>query len=224
MKFVMSYSGGKDSILALHHMVAGGHEPLALLVAFREEAGRSWVHGMDPAMLTAVSYALGIPLMRCNVAGATYGEDMEAHLRKAKAMGAEACVFGDIDIEDHCRWDEARCSAVGMKAVLSLWKRDREENVQEVIDLGYRCLVKCIQTSALPNSFLRQPLTCALLEKMRPFGVDLCGENGEYHTLVVDGPIFRHPVEVENKGLVPLGHHTAVNLTVRNDGVSGDWK
>ncbi len=202
-------------MLALHHMTAEGHIPVALLVAFRQEAGRSWIHGMEPQMLEAVSQSLGIPLWRCDVAGETYGEDMERHLCRAQTMGAEACVFGDIDIEDHRLWDEARCEAVGLKAILPLWGRNREENVLEAIDLGYRCLIKCVQNALVPEHFLGQALSRPLLEQMRPLGIDLCGENGEYHTLVVDGPLFRQPVEVENRGTVRLGHNTVADLVIR---------
>lgn len=127
VRFVLSFSGGKESILALHKMVEDGHEPIALLVMFRKESERSWVHGLDPILLSDISHALNIPLLCCNAIGVTYEGDMEQSLLRAKDMGAEACVFGDIDIEDHRSWDEARCTAVGLKAVLPLWKRNREE-------------------------------------------------------------------------------------------------
>ena len=125
MKFVVSFSAGKDSMLALHEMVEAGHEPAALLVMYRQEAGRSWVHGVDPELLAAIGEALAIPLIRCNANSDTYNGDMERGLRQARDLGAEACVFGDIDTPGHREWDEARCAAAGLKAVLPLWRRDR---------------------------------------------------------------------------------------------------
>ena len=212
MRIVLSCSGGKDCILALHHLVEDGHEPTALLVMYRRDAGRSWVHGLDQPMLSALADALGLPLLCCEASEQTYAADMERTLRQAQDMGAEACVFGDIDTEEHRRWDEARCAAAGLKAVLPLWQRDRMENAEEAVQLGYRCLIKCVRNGVLPESFLGNPLTLDLLDKMRQLGVDPCGENGEYHTVVVDGPLFHHPVEVQNHGILRMEHISAVEL------------
>lgn len=215
MKFVLSFSGGKDSILALHEMVQQGHEAVALLVMYREDAERSWTHGIDRDMLTAMADALNIPLLCCKSAADTYEHDFEEGLREAVALGAEACVFGDIDIELHREWDESRCEAVGIKAVLPLWGCDREDNVRRAVELGYVCTVKCVKNDVLPVTMLGQPLSMAMLEEMSSLGVDLCGENGEYHTVVVDGPLFRHPVEVECCGTQKNEWATVLDLKAK---------
>ena len=214
MRFVLSFSGGKDSILALHKMLEMGHAPVALLVLYQEKTGRSWTHGADRELLCAIADALGILLFCCPAAADSYRADMERALRQAREMGAEACVFGDVDTEEHRRWDEGRCAAAGLKAILPLWKRDRTENVYEAVTLGYRCLIKCVRKGALPESFLGQPLTFPLLEEMKRYGVDLCGEDGEYHTIVVDGPLFHRPVAVENRGILRFEHISAADLAV----------
>ena len=214
MKFAVSFSGGKDSMLALHEMVEAGHEPAVLLVMYRQEAGRSWVHGIEPKLLAAVGEALGLPLICCDAKSETYDEDMERGLRQARELGALSCVFGDIDTPGHRDWDEARCAAAGMDAVLPLWNRNRLDAVRKTLDLGYRCPIKCVRNDLLPDSWLGQPLSHAHIEQMLSRGVDACGENGEYHTIVTDGPLFRHPVAIENRGLVPLGQITAADLTL----------
>lgn len=212
MKFVLSFSGGKDSILALHKMTEAGHEAVGLLVMFKESEGRSWVHGMDRKLLEAVAGALNLPLICCCAKGETYEADMELGLRKARELGAEGCAFGDIDIAAHRAWDEERCAAVGLQAFLSLWGCDRTENVREAIRLGYRCLIKCIRPDVLPESLLGKPLSEETLEEMEGCGIDLCGENGEYHTIVTDGPLFRHPVELENRGIVRFSYVSAADF------------
>ena len=214
MKFAVSFSGGKDSMLALHEMVAAGHEPVALVVTFRQEAGRSWVHGIEPNLLSAIGDSLGIPLIYCNAKSETYDRDMEYALGQTRELGATACVFGDIDTTGHRDWDEARCAAVGFDAILPLWKRDRLEAVRKTLDLGYQCLIKCIRNDILPDSWLSQPLSHEYIEQMQILGVDACGENGEYHTVVTDGPLFHHPVNTENRGLVFLDNITAVDLVL----------
>lgn len=216
MKFAIAFSGGKDSILALHEMVEAGHEPVALLVMYRQEAGRSWVHGIEPELLAAIGEALEIPMIRCGAKSETYDEDIERGLRQTQELGAEACVFGDIDTPAHREWDETRCAAVGMDAILPLWKRDRVDTVRKTLDLRYQCLIKCVRNDILPVSWLGQPLSHTHVEQMLARGIDACGENGEYHTVVVDGPLFKHAVAVKNRGLVLLGQITAANLTLHH--------
>lgn len=218
MRFAVSFSGGKDSILALHEMAAAGHMPVALLVMYRPEAGRSWVHGIGPRLLDAIAEALGIPLIRCGAGCEDYGAAMEAGLRRAKELGAEACVFGDIDTPGHRVWNESRCAAAGIKAVLPLWGRDRLELVCKTLDLGYRCVIKCIRTGVLPEKWLGEALCRDHVAQMLALGVDACGENGEYHTVAVDGPLFRHPVSVVSRGNVRLEHITAADLVLAGKG------
>lgn len=214
MQFVMSYSCGKDSALALHRMVQKGHVPVALLVMVNRELGRSWFHGVDRDLLGEISDALEIPLLAAESTGEAYHIRFEQALRQAKAMGAERCVFGDIDIADHAAWGRARCEAAGMEAEFPLWQEDREALTREGIGLGYRALIKCVQNRVLPRSILGLPLDGKTLDIMRERGADLCGENGEYHTLVVDGPLFRRPVRVAVGEVLEFGEISAVDLTL----------
>lgn len=215
MKFVCSFSGGKDSMLALHKMVEGGHEPVGLMVMMNEAAGRSWFHGVDPELLGCISNALGIPLIPCPSGGTDYHLTMESALRNAAEVGATACVFGDIDIEGHRAWDADRCRKASLEPILPLWGRDRRENVHEVVELGYQCVIKCLNRSLLPEHFLGRPLSKALLEELDEFGVDLCGENGEYHTVVLDGPLFQWPVEYECREILPFDSISAINIVTK---------
>lgn len=214
MQFVMSYSCGKDSALALHRMVRKGHSPVALLVMLNEELDRSWFHGVDRALLEDISDALGIPLLPVSSPGDSYHTRMEEALVKAAGMGAQCCAFGDIDIAENRAWCQARCDAVGMPAEFPLWQGDREALTREGISLGYRALIKCIRNSDLPRSLLGRYLDGQALEVMRSRGIDLCGENGEYHTLVVDGPLFRRPVRVAHNEILDFGNISAINITL----------
>ena len=106
MKFVMSYSCGKDSTLALHKMIEMGHEPVALLVMVNIDAGRSYFHGADEKLLDEFSEALGIPMILCPAKGEEYHLKFEAGLMEARKLGAEAACFGDIDIEGNRKWSQ----------------------------------------------------------------------------------------------------------------------
>lgn len=213
MKFVMAYSCGKDSTLALHHMLAQGHQPLALLTMVNESADRSFFHGADAKMLQAYSHALGIPLQPVRTAGQRYHLAMEQALREAAALGAEAACFGDIDLEENRAWCEARCAGAGLQAVFPLWHRDRTEHVRELIRLEYRCLIKSVHRTVLPESLLGTVLDQRALAQMEACGADLCGENGEYHTLVTDGPIFRRPLAFQTGGILRFGAFSVIEVT-----------
>ena len=212
MKVAVSYSCGKDSTLALHTMAAQGHEPVCLVVVVNEDAGRSYFHGADAAMLGRYAEALGLPMVSCPAKGETYHTAFEEGLARAKAMGAEAVCFGDIDIEGNRQWEEERCKAVGLKACFPLWQRPREELVREVIALGYRCLFKSVQTSTLPKELLGRYLDENSIAVIRAAGVDICGENGEYHTLAVDGPIFQKPLDFRMGKVFDLGGHAVIDV------------
>ena len=212
MKFVISYSGGKDSALALHKMIQMGNEPIGLLVMVNKDMQRSWFHGVDLAMLNRISKAVGIELITCESAGEDYHTALEEGLLRSKEMGAQACVFGDIDIEDHRKWCKDRCDAVGLECIHPLWHKDRQENTHEIISLGYKCLIKCVRNADLPQDFLGKILDEQIVLKMQQRGIDVCGENGEYHTVVVDGPIFKHPVDYEIKEILDFGNISAINI------------
>lgn len=193
-KFVASYSGGKDSVLAIDRSLNAGMQPVALITTFNTDRKRSWFHGIPDAILKRVSQSLGIPLWFLETSGEAYTTNFEKELRKAKAQGAETCVFGDIDIEAHRVWCTARCHAAGLEPHFPLWGEKRESIVSEFINKGYTATLTVVDTGRMAESFLGRTLTADLVEEMRIAGVDVCGENGEYHTFVSDGPIFKVPI------------------------------
>lgn len=215
MKFVMSYSCGKDSTLALHHMLNDGHEAVGLMVMVNQEMERSWFHGVDLKLLEKISDALQIPLIPCVCEGKDYHTALEQGLEEAKGLGAEACVFGDIDIEDNAKWCKDRCDAKGIKWIFPLWHRPRKELVEEFIELGYTALIKCVRNDLLPESLLGKALNRETVTVMEEAGVDICGENGEYHTVAVDGPVFRKPVETESREILNFGTISAINIVAK---------
>ena len=215
MKFVSAFSTGKDSMLALHRMVKEGHEPIGLLVMYNKGAERSWFHGADNQMIERISESLGIPVIYGESDGNDYIEVFEKQLLTARKHGAEACVFGDIDIEEHRIWDEERCKNAGLKAVLPLWNEGREVLVRETIREGYKCIIKCLHEEELPAEFLGKALSEDILSEMEKYGIDLCGENGEYHTVVLDGPLFKKKIEYSLGEILKLKYVTAVDILVK---------
>ena len=199
MNFVASYSGGKDSALALYRMIEAGHTPVALITTINIDQERSWFHGIGSELLSAVSHSLDIPMIFSACKPEAYVQVFEQSLEKAREMGAEACVFGDIDIEDHRVWNEERCERVGLEPVLPLWQAVRESVVRELLDWGFRAVIKTINDS-LDASLLGQDLSISTIKQIKAAGADPCGENGEYHTFTYAGPIFKSKVDFVTEG------------------------
>lgn len=212
MKFAMSYSCGKDSTLALHKMIEQGHEPVCLVIMVNKEAARSYFHGADDAMLKRYEKALGIPVIACPANGEGYRQAFIQGLKKAKDMGALGACFGDIDIAQNREWEEGCCKECGLTPYFPLWQKERRKIVSETIALGYRCLIKSVHRTVLPMDLLGRFLDEAALEVMEAAGADACGENGEYHTLAVDGPVFRETLDFKVGGKLALGEYGVVEV------------
>lgn len=207
MKFVMSYSCGKDSTLALHRMIKNGNEPIGLLVTVDKEMQRSFFHGVPEYLLNNISKSLAIPLILVSCKGEEYVEMFDKKLKEAKELGAEACAFGDIDIEDHRKWCTDRCNKAGLKAIFPLWQENREDLTYEFIDSGFKAVIKNIQLRFLGENFLGKVLTRDIVKNIKETGADPCGENGEYHTFVYDGPIFNNKIDFITKGNILTDTH-----------------
>lgn len=214
MKFVMSYSCGKDSTLALHNMISQGHEPVALITMVNEDSDRSFFHGADQKMLQAYSEALEIPLLMTKASGEHYHLAMEQSLREAVLLGAETACFGDIDIEGNRAWCEERCRNAEIKPIFPLWHKDRSDNVYELIRLGYKCVIKSLNNTLLPKELLGKIIDHEAINIMQSCNIDICGENGEYHTLAVDGPVFHKPVKVHTGEILDFGDFSVIDISV----------
>ncbi|MCL2526831.1 MAG: diphthine--ammonia ligase [Defluviitaleaceae bacterium] len=195
MKFVASYSGGKESALAVYRAIQEGHEPLALITTYNTDANRSHFHGLTEEILERVSHSLSIPLWLIKTSGADYVLNFEKTLHRAKEQGAEACVFGDIDIEGHIEWCSERCKNVGITPLFPLLNQSRKDVVYQLIDSGFIANITIVNTKKASDKFLGKQLTKEIAEEIAAGGADICGENGEYHTFVSAGPCFKQPVK-----------------------------
>lgn len=195
-RFVASYSGGKDSALAIHRALSAGMTLQALLITYNEDRKRSWFHGLEEPVLEAVSQAAGVPVVRIRTTSAAYADSFRAALSQAAQQGAQACVFGDIDIQGHLDWAEKLCAEAGIKPLFPLWHEDRRTLVEEGFSARIASRITVVDTARIDASFAGRLLTPALLDELERRGVDACGENGEYHTFAFDTPFFSHAIPV----------------------------
>lgn len=194
---LFNWSGGKDSCLALHHILAADtFEVHCLLTTVNEAFNRVSMHGVREALLIAQAESIGIPLYQVRLSESptmeAYEESMHKHLDTLRSKGVEYSIFGDIFLEDLRTYREQKLAQIGLKSVFPLWKRDTKELISEFISLGYRTIVVCAQEGL--EDFCGRVIDEHFIADL-PAGIDPCGENGEFHTFVFDGPIFKSPIE-----------------------------
>ncbi|TJX15615.1 diphthine--ammonia ligase [Tissierella creatinini] len=207
-KFVASYSSGKDSTLAIYRAISQGLIPMELIITYNVDKERSWFHGIPQHVLDNISKQIDIPISLIKTKGEEYEKNFEAKLLDAKKKGAEVCIFGDIDLEAHLEWCTDRCKAVGLEAYFPLWKESRKSLVYEFIDLGFKTIITVVDSSRMPEDFVGKILTREVAAEIEKSGADICGENGEYHTFVFDGPLFKNKVEFEIGEIIRIDNFT----------------
>lgn len=211
--FITSYSGGKDASLALYKAKNMGYNPIKIFTTFNIEANRSWFHGITLDILEQISELIDIPLKIIPTGKEDdYTLKFEKALLEMKNEGADICVFGDIDIEDHFDYCNDRCQPVGIESFFPLWNIDRKKIVYEFIDLGFKAMINVVDNKILDESFLGKTLTKDLLDEIVLKGADICGENGEYHTFVYDGPHFKEELKFNTGEIVNNGNYSAIAI------------
>jgi uncharacterized protein (TIGR00290 family) len=199
---LVSWSGGKDSCLAMWRARQAGMPVRRLITAMDETGTSSRSHGVPPGLLRAQAAALGAELSFYETSWENYEEKFVSTLRAARNEGITHAVFGDIDLLAHREWEEKVCAQAGMRAWLPLWNEPRDELVAEFLALGFKAVVVCVNGNYLGEQFCGREFDAAFIADL-PRGVDACGENGEFHTFVYDGPAFAKPVAFRRDQVLP---------------------
>jgi uncharacterized protein (TIGR00290 family) len=197
-KAVFNWSGGKDSALALHKVLAAGEIKVAsLLTSVSGQFNRVSMHGVRLELLDMQAASVGIPLVKMFTPEMpdmeTYEQQMHAVLGKLRKQGVTTSIFGDIFLEDLRRYRENQLARRNLNASFPLWKIPTDKLIKEFIDLGFKAVIVCVNEKYLDKSFAGRVIDEDFVRDLPPT-VDLCGENGEFHSFVYDGPIFRQPI------------------------------
>jgi diphthine-ammonia ligase len=193
VKVFSSWSGGKECALATYKAISQGHEVLYLLNFISEDGQRSRSHGIKASVVALQAEAIGIPIIQVKTSWENYEENFKKVVRELKDRGIEGGVFGDMDLEEHREWVLRVCSEVGIKAFLPLWGINAEKLIEELLKLKFKAIVVATR---LDETFLGKVLDKALVKQISKLGSHPCGENGEYHTFITGGPIFRKVLKV----------------------------
>lgn len=197
-KVLFSWSGGKDSAMALYEIQKTlEYEVLCLLTTVTEDYDRISMHGVRSVLLQQQAQSLGLPLERIlitrNASMEEYESKMEITLTKFQQEGVSSVVFGDIFLEDIRKYREEKLSRIGMTGLFPLWKRESADLAQAFIALGFKAIVTCVDPKVLDKTFIGRLIDERFLAELPP-NVDPNGENGEFHSFVFEGPIFKERI------------------------------
>ena len=203
------WSGGKDSAMALAAIRGSpGCSVSALLTTVTEGYDRISMHGVRRELLQRQAASMGLPLREVFIppecVNPVYEARMEQALREQLACGIRRVVFGDIFLEDLRVYRERNLARVGMTALFPLWKQDTRALARRFVDAGFRAIAVCVDSRVLPREFAGRELDSSFFADLPP-GVDPCGENGEFHTFVFEGPVLSAPLAIRRGEVVQRG-------------------
>ncbi len=198
---ILSWSGGKDSTMSLYTLKQSPeYEVVGLLTTITSAYDRISMHGVRRTLLEAQANALGLPVYTVELSQKPSNEEYEAKmatmLQTFRQQGIDTVAFGDIFLEDLKAYRMQKMEEAGMTAIFPIWGRLSAALVREFIGLGFRAVITCVDSQQLDVSFAGRMIDENLLADLPP-QVDPCGENGEFHSFVFDGPLFATPLNVE---------------------------
>ncbi len=202
-----SWSGGKDSCLACHLATINGLKVRYLANTVTEDGKRSRSHGLPAAVIQVQSQAIGIPLVQQRTTRDNYEDEFKNMLRSFKRGGVNGGVFGDIDFNEHRQWIDRVCQEVDITPHLPLWGQSQDKIMRDFIDLGFEAIVVAAKADLFGEEILGRQVDTDFIKHLETKGITPCGEAGEYHTLVIDGPLFRKRIEIiDAKKISREGH------------------
>ncbi|MCZ6555609.1 MAG: diphthine--ammonia ligase [Candidatus Dadabacteria bacterium] len=195
---LISWSGGKDSSLALYEIQKSrDYEVAALITTITSDYDRVSMHGLRTILLDEQASSLNIPLEKIFISKNASNDEYESRLKevllKYKQLGIRDVVFGDLFLEEIKKYREDLLGKIGMECVFPIWKKDTAKLALEFIDAGFKAVTVCVDSKALGEEFAGREFDEHFLDDL-PKTIDPCGENGEFHTFTYDGPIFKKPI------------------------------
>lgn len=198
MKVFVSWSGGKESCFACREAISDSLEPVCLLNMVTKDAKKSMTHRIRSDLLRTQSECIGIPIIQKRTTWNTYEHDFKEIVRELRAEGIEGGVFGNINIQEHREWVERVSGELGITVIEPLWGMRCTQVLEDFIAAGFKALVVCQRADLSNGEMLARHIDRTFVEDLARRGIDLCGEGGEYHTFVLDGPLFERQIKVKS--------------------------
>ena len=195
---ISSWSGGKDSCLACYKAMRQGYKIKYLLHFISRETKRGCFHGIESRLMQAQADAMGITLIQKEVTPdmKKYEEEFKEAVSGLKAEGIKTMVFGDIYLLDQINWIERVCRDLNISPIEPLWNIPASKVIEEFIELGFKAIIVSCKADILGENFIGRYLDREIVEEFKAKNICPCGENGEFHTFVVDGPLFERKIQI----------------------------
>ncbi len=207
MSYIASWSGGKDSCLACYKAILSGYDIRYLVNFVSREYGRVSFHGTETRLIQLQAESIGIRLCQKETTKGCYERQFKEAIRSLIPDGIEGMVFGDIYMQEHRDWTERVCGEVGIEAVEPLWGRDTEDVLSEFIDAGFQAVIIGAQARVIDAEWIGRRVDKDFIEYLKNKNICPCGEKGEYHTLVINGPIFNKKIEIIEARTIARDNH-----------------
>ncbi|MBL7070234.1 MAG: diphthine--ammonia ligase [Candidatus Omnitrophica bacterium] len=195
---ISSWSGGKDSCLAYYRAVKQGVNVSSLLTFVSRESKRGCFHGLQMPLMKLQAELIGLPLVCEEVSPdmQKYEEEFKVAVRKFMTRGVNSMVFGDVYLLEHQSWVERVCKELSIAAIEPLWNNPPREIVEEFLNAGFKAIIVSAKADIMGKEYIGRTIDTQLISELEAKGVCPCGENGEFHTVVVDGPIFKKRLKI----------------------------
>jgi len=196
MSYIASWSGGKDSTLACYKAICGGYDISYLVNFISKKYRRVSFHGSEAKLIQLQAEAVGIPLLQKETTDDGYEQEFKGAIRDLIPNGIKGMVFGDIYLQENRGWVERVCGELGIEAIEPLWGKDPEEILSDFTNAGFEAVIISAQSKFIGREWIGRQVDTHFVEYLKAKNICPCGENGEYHTLLINGPMFKKRIEI----------------------------
>lgn len=207
MSCIASWSGGKDSCFACYEAISNGYDISYLVNFISKEYRRVSFHGTEAKLIQLQAEALGIPLLQKETTWNGYEQEFKEAVKSLIPDGVDGMVFGDIYLQEHKDWTERVCEELRIKAIEPLWGEDTENILAEFIDAGFEATIVSAKSDLFDEEWIGRKVNKEFLRYLKKNNIDVCGENGEYHTFVTNAPLFRKKIQISGSKTIKREKH-----------------
>jgi len=207
MCYAVSFSGGKESSLACYKAMQAGCRVDVLANFVSEKYSRVRFHGTEAGFIRLQAESIGIELMQYKTGDDDYEQRFKQAVKSLLSRPIKGIIFGDIYFDEHRQWAEKICKEIGIEAVEPLWANSTEQVINDFLAVGFKAVIVSAQAELIDKEWVGQGLDRSFVNYLKSKDIDICGEAGQYHTAVIDGPIFSRPIEITNAKTVRINNY-----------------
>ncbi len=210
--YIVSWSGGKDSCMALYEALRLGYKVTHLVNFISNDEKRVRFHGTNADLIRQQGAAMGIKVAQYETDWDGYEHDFKAGVGGLLPTGVKGMIFGDIYLDVHKEWVERVCGEIGIEAVEPLWGRPTGELLDQFINLGFEAVIVGVNSRHMDEKWVGRPLDSAFRDYLKANDIDPCGENGEYHTVVINGPLFSRRLSLVTGNVISKNEYRLLDI------------